>query len=433
MLLRKSRVAIVILAGVLAAPFVKPDRADAIPAFSRQHKTECSTCHTVYPELNEFGEAFLKNNYVYPGKKGAAKTAEGKDSKSEWAWLSGLPEMIPVSFTATIDAAYDRDAFDGNELDLSSRSLRLQAGGTFRDAAAFFATYNLYTQGAQTGPVANNPTVNANTPPNNNPNISELFLIWREAFGTPVNVKVGRMEPNVSLWKRSNKVIVVPPFASTSYLVGNSPFSVDAPEDALEINGVLGNRLFFAGGVVDRNGQNQNDGYGRLALKIGGTDYKGEEPEIDLDNESVWDYLAITLGAYGYKGRNGDFDQIGIARNMNSFYRAGAEIDILYKRLHLKGSGSFGRDANPLFLATPSALETHAVSAEGEYYLGAPINLVPLFRYDFQEGVDGATRRYIPAIAYTPLQNTKLTLEYIFTDAPTGINRTALASLAFSL
>ena len=44
------------------------DRADAIPAFSRLHKTECTTCHTIYPELNEYGEAFLKNSFVYMGK-----------------------------------------------------------------------------------------------------------------------------------------------------------------------------------------------------------------------------------------------------------------------------------------------------------------------------------------------------------------------------
>jgi hypothetical protein len=26
--------------------------AHAIPAFTRAHKTECTTCHTIYPELN---------------------------------------------------------------------------------------------------------------------------------------------------------------------------------------------------------------------------------------------------------------------------------------------------------------------------------------------------------------------------------------------
>src|SRR5689334_15704586 len=118
------------------APLLSPAPAQAIPAFARQHKTECSTCHTIYPELNEFGEAFLRNSYVYPkaGKGGAAAAEEkGGAGRTEGLWLSGLPEQLPLSVTATLDLAYDKDAAGGNQLDLSSRSIRLQAGGTFRE------------------------------------------------------------------------------------------------------------------------------------------------------------------------------------------------------------------------------------------------------------------------------------------------------------
>jgi len=434
MFVKKSPLAALFLLALTLSPWLRPDAADAIPAFSRKFKTECSTCHTIYPELNEFGEAFLKNNYVWPGKKPAAAQQEdtAKEGKNEWAWLSGLPEQLPVSFTGTVDLAYDKDAFDGDQLALSARSLRLQAGGTFREAAAFFVTYNLYTQGVQTAQNINSPVNNGNTPPNNSPNISELFLVWRQALDTPINLKVGRFEPKLSLWKRSDRVIEVPSYASTAYLVGSSPFSVDSPEDGAEANAVLWNRLLLAGGVVDRKGQNHKDGYGSASFKFGGTDYKGNEPEVDFEHESIWDFLSVTLGAFGYSGRNGAFDDLGIVRNYNYFHRVGMEMDLLYKRFHLKGSGTFGSDSNPLFATTPARVDSHAYAFEGEYYLGAPINLIPLFRYEYQEGINGATRRYLPAIAYTPLQNTKLSLEYIYTDAPEGINRTTLASLAFS-
>ena len=49
-------VAIVIM--VLAA-----DRSYAIPAFARKYKTSCATCHTGYPKLNAFGDAFRRNGY----------------------------------------------------------------------------------------------------------------------------------------------------------------------------------------------------------------------------------------------------------------------------------------------------------------------------------------------------------------------------------
>lgn len=443
MFLKKQTAAAMLTLGFVLSPLLVPDHADAIPAFSRQHKTECSTCHTIYPELNEFGDAFLKNSYVWPGaKKGAqAAAAPAPEAKpgDEWSRISGLPAQLPISLTGTADFAYDDKAFDGNKTDLSTRSLRLHAGGSFREQVGFFGTYNLYTQGQQrnspTLAVADNssPANSANTPPNNTPNINELFLVWRHALDTPINLKIGRFEPKLSLWKKSNRVVTVPSYASTTYLVGNSPFSIDVPEDGVELNALLGNRALLAGGLVDRNGQNQKDGYAHLSVKLGGTDFKGHEPELELEGESIWDYLTITTGVFGYWGRNGRFDNLGVAQNLNNFRRAGAEMDILYKRLHLKGSGSFGRDTNPMLDQTRTVVDSHAYTFEGEYYLGAPIKLIPLLRYEYQRTAEGGTTRYIPAIAYAPLQNTRLTLEYLFTDAPDGISRIAFASVAFSL
>ena len=123
-------------------------------------------------------------------------------------------------------------------------------------------------------------------------------------------------------------MIGVPSYASTAYFVGNSPFSLDAPEDGVEVSALIGNRLLLAGGVVDRNGQNRKEGYGHASYKIGGTDFKGHEPEVDLENDSVWDFLTITLGAFGYSGRNGQFDNLGIAQNLNEFYRVGGEVEV---------------------------------------------------------------------------------------------------------
>src|SRR6185369_8202588 len=160
--------------------------AHAIPAFTRANNVECSTCHTIFPELNEYGEAFLKNSYVYFGKgkkKGAEKqkatsasvasnpaatpseisvkgdgdaellkklkagmlisadapvaaatpvqqvdkenrhAAAGEEAKSEGIALSGVPEQLPISFTANIQGTYNRS--QPNEFDLSTRTLKL--------------------------------------------------------------------------------------------------------------------------------------------------------------------------------------------------------------------------------------------------------------------------------------------------------------------
>jgi hypothetical protein len=53
-------VAIVIV--LLAAP----PRVQAIPAFSRQYNTSCSTCHVDFPKLNDFGKAFKDAGFKFP-------------------------------------------------------------------------------------------------------------------------------------------------------------------------------------------------------------------------------------------------------------------------------------------------------------------------------------------------------------------------------
>jgi hypothetical protein len=467
---------VILAAAFLAALLVQfacVGKALAIPAFSRQHKTECTTCHTIYPELNEYGEAFRKNGYVWIGKDSApaekpaasqvrgggddpeqlerlrsqaavakddaGKEAEPKGKLSEGLRLAAIPELLPVSFTASFDLAYDAHPQNGDKFDFSTRSLVLDAGGAFRDKAGFFITYTAYSQ--------NNFNFNSgDTPTNNTPNINELFLVWHHAFNTPVNVKVGRFQPQLTLWKKSNKLTTAD-FAPAAYKVGSSPFNIEGTVDGLEVNSLIGNRVFIAGGVVDRDGQNAKDGYGHISFKLGGADFVGHEPAMDLDSESIWDFLSLTVAAYGYAGKNGTitdavdtsfFDQqIRVVDVFNHFYRAGGDIDLSYRQLRLRLSGVYGRDSNPTFVITPTSdVRSLVLASEAEYMFDT--NLIGVFRYEYQDDGSGITRRYIPAIAYAPLQNLKLTLEYKyegvtpFASSQGIINRLALLGAKFS-
>src|ERR1700739_3577732 len=38
----------------------------AIPAFSRQYGTSCTTCHLDFPKLNDFGKAFKDAGFKFP-------------------------------------------------------------------------------------------------------------------------------------------------------------------------------------------------------------------------------------------------------------------------------------------------------------------------------------------------------------------------------
>lgn len=452
----------------------------AIPAFTRANKVECTTCHTIFPELNEYGEAFLKNSYVYFGK-GKKKSAvsskvtpdtvankpavvptgntdvkgEGNadllsklkagtmiaadapvvatetqvveeannhaavdsNAKPEGLVLSGVPEQIPISFNATIHGTYDRNAV--NELDLSTRTLKLNAGGNFREKAAFFGTYVLYTE----SPVPTNAnTSNVPTNMQGKNDIGEMFLVWRHAFDAPINIKVGRFQPKLGLWKSNNKLSTTNSYSTYSYQVGSSLFTLEQPQDAVEANMIIANRLFLAGGAVTRKNQNTKEWYAHTSVKFGGADYLTNEPEIDLSKEeSIFDFLTMTVGGYGYFGTNGDPNTVaGVVPRQNDYYRAGMDIDMLYKQLRLKLSGVLGEDDNPdlTYLLPPEKSKVAVI--EGQYAF--MLNLIGSIRFEYQDDGSKKVRRYIPTFAYSPIENIKVAAEYKYENGVTSAN-----------
>lgn len=414
------------------------EHAHAIPAFSREHNTECATCHTIFPELNEYGDVFLKNGFVWARHRKEASPAaakpeirgEGDSSlleklkesaatgtgspetapvmsathKSEPLWLAGLPQTVPLSLSATLNASYTDDArYD--KVDLSTRALSLLSGGVFRDKLGFYVKYNLYAEGAYDPSVSNTP-LNSSSPYASD--LEEFYLLWRNTLGTPINLKAGRFRPKLSLWKKSNKV-GISDFATTSFRVGDSTFASDATADAVEANTVLFDRVYLAAGVVDRNGQDRNEGYGHVSVKFGGSDFHAREPEMDLEHESIMDYIYLVVGGYGYTGSNSGSTA---SNERNNFYRAGTELDLVVMNARLKFAWAKGVDKNPDF-ATDRQNNTDVYAVQGSYM--ATKDIIAQFRYEYHERADGPTiERYIPTLAFSPLeiQNTKITLEH---------------------
>jgi hypothetical protein len=466
--------------------------AHALPAFSRTYKVECTTCHSIFPELNEYGEAFLKNSYVYFGK---AKKSERKEStlppplvakkqdavvkskisgsgdddklaklKSgamlplesetsagepvqqsaaqpapiggeqvvpEGLLLAGIPELLPISFTASLHATHNPKAV--NELDFSTRAFKLNAGGNFREKAAFFATYTIYTENA--AGITNTSQTPTNATSKND--INEFYLIGRQLFDTPINVKVGRMQPKLGLWKSNNKLSTTHSYLPYNYRVGDkSEFQIDQPQDAIELNATLFKRFFAAAGVVNRKGQNSKDWYGHVSYKFGGADYLANEPDVDLSkDESISDFLVITTGAYGYYGKNGVSNSND---SKNTYFRAGFDAEALYKNFRLRLLAGIGEDDNALLIASPwTKVISKAVSFENE--VTVLVNLIAAARFEYlqQESATNSfstyySRKYIGTLSYAPLENFKILAEYNYQVDPKNIERIATLGATFS-
>jgi hypothetical protein len=471
--------------------------AHAIPAFSRAHKVECTTCHTIAPELNEYGEAFLKNSYVYVGKakssgqkapaapvtakrpsadssrgtalkvmgegdaaqlnklKAGALGADGTeqavaatasdvdvaintpgDSKPEGLVLAGIPEMLPISFTGAINYAFgdDRNINNGNEFDYSARVFKLHAAGNFREKIGFFATYVAYSEQPPGG------TYNTSEMPSNNKtDINEMFLQLRNFLDTPLNLKIGRMQPKLGLWKTTNKLSVTNNYLPYSYTVGRqSVFKVEQPQDVIELNTLFAKRLFVAGGLVNRKGQNAKDGYGHISYKIGGADYLGNETDIDLSKEEgILDFLAVTIGAYAYYGENGS----SVSNTpRNSYERYGLDAELQYKIFRLRMLGGWGSDSNadPIQTAATPKVISKTGTIDGEFSFRT--NLIAAARFDYLQELSGYhslftnryVRRYVGTVAYAPLQNVKLSSEFKYEITQDVINRIGMVGATFS-
>src|SRR5579863_7460952 len=92
------------LALIPAAFYLIAPKANAIPAFSRQYQTSCTTCHLDFPKLNDFGKAFKDAGFKFPKDdetflKVPAVMLGAPAQKDVWphsVWPGEIPGLPPI-------------------------------------------------------------------------------------------------------------------------------------------------------------------------------------------------------------------------------------------------------------------------------------------------------------------------------------------------
>src|ERR1700688_951599 len=98
---------VVVPGSVLIIPLwmlVVSTKTYAIPAFSRQYGTSCTTCHLDFPKLNDFGKAFKDAGFKFPKDdenflKVAPVMLGAPAQKDVWphsVWPGQIPGMPPI-------------------------------------------------------------------------------------------------------------------------------------------------------------------------------------------------------------------------------------------------------------------------------------------------------------------------------------------------
>ncbi|HEX2329844.1 MAG TPA: hypothetical protein VHN74_14045 [Candidatus Angelobacter sp.] len=152
--------------------FVCPSLSHAIPAFARMYQTSCSTCHSDFPKLNDFGKAFKDAGFKFPADDETflkiPATMLGapaqKDLFPKAIWPGTIPGIPPIGLrfnTFFQKTSGNRGNFDAlvpagtpapfiPKTDFSSGLFSIFAAGNFGSDIAFWVDQDFNVGGDNT-------------------------------------------------------------------------------------------------------------------------------------------------------------------------------------------------------------------------------------------------------------------------------------------
>jgi hypothetical protein len=380
------------LAAVLVGTFVYfvgTRDARAIPSFARKYQTSCLTCHTVFPVLSPFGEAFRRNGYRFPSQNGSVdgdvvKTSMIPMGQEEYTktfpnsvWPDKIADAIPLSvmFNGRVPMNFpdsDAKAAAGNVFTWKGieAELHLFGAGSFNDSLTYFTQLTFAESGSL--------------------DIETAYLLWNDIVGPPhvANLWVGRLfAPQLTSFGLHSDYLAdtVQPAVSVAGLYSPSATLTlgQGHTDGVELNGIAAHRFDYAlgwvasGTVSGLQLPNAEDVYAHIGVKSGGVALDGEGkygPNVP-DPRKPWAEKSITVDAFAYHGitrlDNGTGTVAGVTPGNavlqnDRFNAVGAVIHGQYDSLVLMAGAQLERHDSP-YQGSPAT-----ANPTGSPFPGAP-------------------------------------------------------------
>lgn len=307
--MRNLGLAAIELAFALGAAIV-PVRSEAIPAFARKYETSCLTCHSVYPRLTPFGEAFRRNGYRFPGVDSdyvkQNTVALGQEATKKTFPLSVWPASLPVSAPIAIGVNGQASWFpkSGSSVPRANNGTtfslddlvgegHLWAGAALDDKITLWAEITLSSEGVD---------------------VEHAQMLFNDLAGPQhaVNLVVGKGFPTLtsfgphSTYLGDARITTVP--VTEIYGLSSDPFTLVDNYPGFELTGVLGGRFDYSAGVsagknVAGSTFNSENVYAHAGYKVGGMRLDGEGDKGPKDAMRPWAEDAITVDAFVYHSR----------------------------------------------------------------------------------------------------------------------------------
>jgi hypothetical protein len=450
---RASVITLRIGAAVLLFFVIATERASAIPAFSRKYQTSCATCHSNYPELNDFGEAFKKNGFKFPkddesfvkeppvllGARAQRQAFPGAIYPGE------IPGSIPIAFRYSGNFNYNSKqppallatgtGFVPRTDLFAPNTFTIIAAGSMGQRLSFWVDDDISTGGSGADGGMGDGYLKVN-------DVGHYLHLPKDAL----NIRFGQFELdlpftqarsiNLTGYDVYSQMSTCPTNGSPCTV--NNPLSFDTDQRGIEFGGYP-NDGNFSWSVALLNGSNDStatrsskDVYVRVSQRFNLERDANARKEVQAASATgPRDHSSLRFGAFYYYGQNqqnqaGDlFAGLGTLRE--PFFRTGGDIRFKYRQLELYGMGMYGRDQN--LVLNDSESPTGFMSgipvtfsggfAQANYWIHPW--MIALMRYDFvnssSDFLSGVSRyqtrnRFSPGVQFLIRANIKLNLEY---------------------
>lgn len=309
--------------------------AQAIPAFARRYETSCQTCHTAFPALTPFGEAFRRNGYRFPGGEDADRSHDepiqlGQEIHQrlfpDEVWPGEIPGALPMGIIIMpmMSARRGEGGHGGHAhgganpsvmrsapstadygVSFGGSSLGVLLAGTFGQHIGFFAKLEISADG----------DVSLERP-----------FVSIYPFDDPVlSFRVGMFEPSLQPFS-VHRSLTGHSMSFTTVTLGDNVWAPEPQQMGIEANGVLFRRLGYSVGLVEGAGDlaSDKDFYFRLEYKLGGMSLDGVE---STGRSAPWQEDSVQIGASLYRGVGLLEDPLGTdQRQTDEFWRLGADL-----------------------------------------------------------------------------------------------------------
>ena len=328
--MNRKNLIIALLLTTIAVVILAPLTAEAIPAFARQYKMSCTTCHAPFPRLKAFGDEFAGNGFTIPEQETDRDFIIAGDD------LLRLNRTFPVAVRFDAYSFFESDTSVNNDLQ-SPWALKLLSGGNLAKNVGYYFYFFMDERGEVAG-------------------VEDAYIHFNNIGGSTFDVMVGQFQTSDPLMKRELR-LTYEDYQIYKTNVGNSQTDLTYDRGVMMTYDIEKTGTGLIGFICNGNGK--PDAYEEAdgSKKYDTDKYKNYGFKIAQD---FCDYASG--GYYYYYGNERGVDPMTAYKNEVMYH--GPDLAVGNGMFDFTFQYLFRRDTNPSFVIDPVDVDTQGLIAE---------------------------------------------------------------------